>query len=98
MPATSPCGDEGLAAGALYETRLVGAVVVDRGAEELERLALSGSSRQVVLDDMGSLVRAGVPAPVDPMADGLAHPCELVLRTVDAEAVYGVLERGVVIA
>src|SRR6516162_7278550 len=90
--------DYGLAAGALDEADLVGAVVVDRGAEELERLALSGPSRQVVLDQIGGLVRVGVQAPVDPVTADLAHPRELVLRTVDAEAVDGVLEWGVVVA
>src|SRR6516162_5072072 len=98
MRATSPSADYGLAAGTLNEADLVGAVVVDRGAEELEGLALSGPSRQVVLDEMGGLVRVAVHAPVDPIAADLAHPRELVLRTVDAEAVDGVLERGVVIA
>ena len=65
--------------------------------EELERLALSGSSRQVVLDEIGRLVRVGVQAPVDPVTADLAQPRELVLRLVDAEAVDGVLEVGVIV-
>src|ERR1700744_211616 len=97
MPATSRCGDEGLAAGALYVTGLVGAVMVDRSAEELERLALTGSSRQVVLDEIGRLVRVVVQGPVDPITADLGQPCELVLRLEDAEPVDGVLEVGVIV-
>jgi hypothetical protein len=86
-----------VSAGGLDESDPVRAVVVDRGAQELERLALGGAQRQVVLDEIRRLIRVAVDAPPDPVTADLGQPRELVLRAVNTEVVDGLLERVVVI-
>src|ERR1700744_2249886 len=93
-PATNRCVEKDLLdAGRLHDADLVRAVVVHRGAEELQRLALGGAPRQVPLNEVGRLVCIVVDAVAQPIAGDLAEPGELVLRLVDPEAVDGGLER-----
>lgn len=73
------------------------AVVIDRGAQELKRLALGGSARQVALQESGRLVRIAVNASAQPFAADLGKPSVVVLRAVDPEAMDRVVEGGVVV-
>ncbi len=70
----SVCNYRGAVRRPLQETHLLGAVVIERRAEELKRLTLGGAQRQIALQEGRRLVRVLVHAPLNALAADLAQP------------------------